>query len=184
MRDTRGLVTRGVVFYIEGKKNPISKSFKVHRLLDELLGEKKGNHHPRGGSRDPPRGETLRVEERTWPRFRPTVRPVLGAASLAIVSVVVLEEVWRVSSRGEGEQVGRRGFVFSRNIGHGGGVGGEISRVCGSRACCTLKNMTKRAGLTVRKLTKTVASTSIFLSWDISHDYVMPAVHQPHIEGF
>lgn len=36
MRDTRGLVTRGVVFYIEGK-HPISKSFKVHRLLDKLL---------------------------------------------------------------------------------------------------------------------------------------------------
>lgn len=27
--------------------------------------EKRASHHPRGGSRDPPRGETLRVEERT-----------------------------------------------------------------------------------------------------------------------
>lgn len=34
-------------------------------------------------SRDPPRGETV---TRTWPRFRPTVRPDRAGASLAIVA--------------------------------------------------------------------------------------------------
>ena len=38
-------------------------------------------------SSDPPRGET--VTTRTWPLFRPTARPVLAGASLAILLVVV-----------------------------------------------------------------------------------------------
>lgn len=78
VRETRGLTTRGVVFYTWRRK----KSTKCQRPSSASATGTASRRTRGQRSRDPPRGETLTT--RTWPRFRPTVRPVLAGASLAI----------------------------------------------------------------------------------------------------
>lgn len=131
--ETRGLLTRAVVFYKVGKihcQRPSSAEMLFASMhLDQFeneVGAKAAlrpfsvilhfsslQEQPHRGSRDPPRGETV---TRTWPLFWPTARPVLAVA-LAIVYYVG-NSVGRLSSE---IVVVVKGKVGKRDFALGGG---------------------------------------------------------------